>query len=129
MPVAITYAPLFSAEGELLNVIASVRDITRFRTAEEMKTNFISVVSHELKTPIALIKGYASTLRRDDADWDKATISESLSVIEEEADHLTAMVEDLLDATRLQTLKLLRPDQAQDPRALREFGYDVRDLE
>lgn len=103
VPVAITYAPLFSAEGELLNVIASVRDITRFRTAEEMKTNFISVVSHELKTPIALIKGYASTLRRDDADWDKATISESLSVIEEEADHLTAMVEDLLDATRLQS--------------------------
>lgn len=102
IPVAITYAPLFAEDGSLLNVIASVRDITRFRTAEEMKSSFISVVSHELKTPIALIKGYASTLRRDDAEWDKQTVQESLTVIEEEADHLTHMVEDLLDATRLQ---------------------------
>ena len=103
IPVEITYAPLFSDEGELLNIIASVRDITRFREAEELKTNFISVMSHELKTPIALIKGYANTLRRDDVEWDKAMVTESLQVIEEEADHLTAMVEDLLDATKLQS--------------------------
>ncbi len=103
IPVEITYAPLFSDEGELLNIIASVRDITRFREAEELKTNFISVISHELKTPIALIKGYANTLRRDDVEWDKAMVTESLRVIEEEADHLTAMVEDLLDATKLQS--------------------------
>lgn len=101
IPVEITYAPLFSAEGELLNIIASVRDITRFREADELKANFISVISHELKTPIALIKGYASTLRRDDVDWDGEMVQESLKVIEEEADHLTAMVEDLLDATKL----------------------------
>ena len=102
LPVGISYGPLFSANGALLNVIASVRDITRFRTAEEMKTSFISVVSHELKTPIALIKGYVSTLRRDDVEWDRSVVSDSLAVIEEEADHLTLMVEDLLDATRLQ---------------------------
>jgi PAS domain S-box-containing protein len=103
LPVGITYGPLFSEQGELLNIIASVRDITRFRTAEEMQNSFISVVSHELKTPIALIKGYVSTLRRDDVQWDRDVVQESLAVIEEEADHLTAMVDDLLDATRLQT--------------------------
>ncbi|MFZ3069967.1 MAG: ATP-binding protein [Anaerolineaceae bacterium] len=102
LPVGITYGPLFSQQGKLLNVIASVRDITRFRTAEEMQTSFISVVSHELKTPIALIKGYVSTLRRDDVQWDRDVIAESLQVIEEETDHLTDMVDDLLDATRLQ---------------------------
>lgn len=102
LPVGISYGPLFSANDALLNVIASVRDITRFRTAEEMKTSFISVVSHELKTPIALIKGYVSTLRRDDVEWDREVVSDSLAVIEDEADHLTEMVEDLLDATRLQ---------------------------
>lgn len=103
LPVTITYAPLFSGARELLNIIADVHDITRFRTAEEMKTSFISIVSHELKTPIALIKGYASTLRRDDAKWDSSVVQESLGIIEEEADHLTSMVEDLLDATRLQS--------------------------
>mgnify|MGYP005813158753 CR=1 FL=1 len=102
LPVSIIYAPLFSNRGDLLNVIGSVRDITRFRTAEEMKSSFISVISHELKTPIALIKGYVSTLRREDAEWDANFQRESLRVIEDEADRLTGMVDDLLVATRLQ---------------------------
>jgi len=102
LPISISYAPLFDEKGRLINVICSVQDISRFREADELKANFISVVSHELKTPIALIKGYASTLRRDDVTWDKNTVQESLSVIEEEADHLALMVEDLLDASRLQ---------------------------
>jgi K+-sensing histidine kinase KdpD len=102
LPIGVTYAPLISPDGRLRNIIASVRDITHFRTADEIKATFISIVSHELRTPVALIKGYASTLRRDDARWDKATISESLAVIEEEADRLSKMVDDLLDASRLQ---------------------------
>lgn len=102
LPVGITYAPLLSREGKLRNIIVSVRDITHFRTADEIKSTFISIVSHELRTPVALIKGYASTLRRDDARWDKHTISDSLAVIEEEADRLSKMIDDLLDASRLQ---------------------------
>ena len=102
LPVGVTYAPLLSEEGKLRNIVASVRDITHFRTAEEIKSTFISIVSHELRTPVALIKGYASTLRRDDAKWERAVISDSLSVIEEEADRLSRMIDDLLDASRLQ---------------------------
>jgi signal transduction histidine kinase len=112
IPVGVTYAPLLSADGKLRNVIVSVRDITHFRTADEIKATFISIVSHELRTPVALIKGYASTLRRDDARWDKHTISDSLAVIEEEADRLSKMIDDLLDASRLQAggLSLNRAD-------------------
>ncbi len=102
LPVGITYAPLLAPDGSLRNVIATVRDITKFRNAEQIKNTFVSIVSHELKTPVALIKGYVSTLRREDAKWDKAIIKDSLEVIEEEADHLAAMIEDLLDASRLQ---------------------------
>ncbi len=100
--MGITYAPLLSEDGKLRNIVLSVRDITHFRTAEEIKTTFISIVSHELRTPVTLIKGYASTLRRDDAKWDRAVIRESLAVIEEEADRLSQMIDDLLDASRLQ---------------------------
>jgi signal transduction histidine kinase len=112
LPVGVTYAPLVSPEGKLRNVIVSVRDITHFRTADEIKATFISIVSHELRTPVALIKGYASTLRRDDARWDRSTISDSLAVIEEEADRLSKMIDDLLDASRLQAggLSLNRAD-------------------
>ena len=114
LPVGVTYAPLLSSEGKLHNVIVSVRDITHFRTAEQIKSTFISIVSHELRTPVALIKGYASTLRRDDAKWDKRTISDSLAVIEEEADRLSKMIDDLLDASRLQAggMSLNRADVA-----------------
>jgi signal transduction histidine kinase len=59
-------------------------------------------VSHELKTPVALIKGYAETLRREDADWDRETMQESLGVIAEEADHLTHLIDSLLEASRIQ---------------------------
>jgi hypothetical protein len=45
LPVGITYAPLLSDEGTLLNVITTIRDITRFRQAEEMKSTFISVLA------------------------------------------------------------------------------------
>lgn len=112
LPVGVTYAPLVSPDGKLRNIIVSVRDITHFRTADEIKATFISIVSHELRTPVALIKGYASTLRRDDAKWDKHTINDSLTVIEDEADRLSRMIDDLLDASRLQAggLTLNRAD-------------------
>lgn len=112
LPVGITYAPLLSSDGVLINIIATVRDITHFREADELKSTFISVISHELKTPVALIKGYVGTLRREDAVWDPAVVQDSLAVIEEETDRLTELIENLLDATRLQsgTLKLSRSD-------------------
>ncbi|MFV1859591.1 MAG: ATP-binding protein [Anaerolineales bacterium] len=100
--VGITYAPTFSEDGRLLSVVANVRDITRFREAEELKSTFISIISHELRTPVALIKGYVGTLRRDDADWDPEVVRDSLAVIEDESDRLADLIDDLLDASRLQ---------------------------
>jgi len=100
--VGVTITPLYDREGELVRTIYNVVDITRFRQAEELKSTFVSVVSHELKTPVALIKGYAETLRREDADWDRATVVESLDVIAEEADHLTSLIDSLLEASRIQ---------------------------
>jgi PAS domain S-box-containing protein len=98
-PVSITYAALFDQDDRLVNIIANVRDMTRLREADELKNTFISIISHELKTPVALIKGYAGTLRREDARWDAATVRDSAAVIEEEADHLTELIDNLLDAS------------------------------
>lgn len=120
--VGITYAPLFDRDGHLVNLIANVRDITRFREADELKNTFISVISHELKTPVALIKGYAGTLRREDTQWDPQTVRSSATIIEEEADRLTKQIDNLLDASRLQAggLKLGRGDVAIDAIAARQ---------
>jgi PAS domain S-box-containing protein len=100
--VSLTYSPLFDEEGRLSRVIVNMVDITRFREAEEMKSTFVSVISHELKTPVALIKGYANTLAREDARWDGATLKEGLQIISEESDRLNALINNLLDASRIQ---------------------------
>jgi signal transduction histidine kinase len=112
LPVGISYTPLLSPDGQVLNIIMTVRDNTRFRQADDLKSTFISIISHELKTPVALIKGYVATLRRDDARWEKQIVNDSLAVIEDETDHLTALIDDLLDASRLQTggISLKRSD-------------------
>ena len=100
--VGITYAPLLARNGRLINIISTVRDITRFREADVLKDTFISVVSHELKTPVAIIKGYAETLRRPEARRNPALVEEMLESITEESDRLARLVDDLLDASRLQ---------------------------
>jgi signal transduction histidine kinase len=102
--VGITYAPLIGEDGKLINIIVNVRDITHFRKAQEMTSTFTSIISHELKTPVALIKGYASTMLREDAQWDEETVRESFAVIEDEADRLTGLINNLLETTRLQAL-------------------------
>jgi PAS domain S-box-containing protein len=117
LTVGVTTTPLFGEEEELEQVIVNVVDITRFRQAEELKSTFVSVVSHELKTPVALIKGYAETLRREDAAWDRDTVQESLGVIAEEADHLTQLIDSLLQASRIQAGGLqLKPTDVHLPR-------------
>jgi PAS domain S-box-containing protein len=100
--LADNYSPLVDEEGQTTQVIANVRDMTRLREAEELKQTLLSVISHELKTPVSIIKGYAGTLAREDANWDKQTLAEGLGVIEEEADRLDRLINNLLEASRLQ---------------------------
>jgi PAS domain S-box-containing protein len=102
LALAVTYTPLYSEREQLVNIIVNVYDITKFREEEEMKSTFTSIISHELKTPVALIKGYAQTLAREDAEWDAETARQSLEIIEEEADRLEALIDNLLDVSRIQ---------------------------
>lgn len=106
--LGITYAPLLKEDGRLESIIANVRDITNFRKAQEMQSIFISTIHHELRTPIAIIKGYASTLGREDVEWDSSVIRDNMAIIEDEADRLTDLVEDLLTASKIQASRELR---------------------
>ncbi|MGC9038996.1 MAG: ATP-binding protein [Roseiflexus sp.] len=97
------YAAQRSPQGAFLGAIANVRDVTEQKIEAEMQNTFISVISHELRTPVSIIKGYAETLARQDATWDAATLREGLAVIIEEADRLAQQINTLLEASRLQT--------------------------
>ena len=106
--LGITYAPLLTPDDRLESIIANVRDISSSRKAQEMQSVFISTIHHELRTPIAIIKGYASTLRRDDVEWENEVVREKMAIIEDEADRLTHLVEDLLTASKIQASRDLR---------------------
>jgi PAS domain S-box-containing protein len=110
--VSVTAAAVRSPHGRPISGVLNVRDLTRSREAEELRSTFVSVVSHELQTPIAIIKGYASTLRREDATWDAETLHARLGAIEDEADRLNHLVANLLYASRIQAggLKMERAE-------------------
>jgi signal transduction histidine kinase len=116
--LGITYSPLMNHRGTMTNIIANVRDLTRYREEQELQKTFISVVSHELKTPVSIIKGFAGTLQRTDANWPPEMIQENAAVIEEEADRLTDLIDNLLEASRLQsgTFKLNLTDEILLPK-------------
>ena len=80
-----------------------LRDITRDREIDRMKSSLISTVSHELRTPLAAIKGYVTTLLAEDVVWDSLTQREFLGIISNEADRLSKLVNDLLDMSRIES--------------------------
>jgi len=85
-------------------------DITADRELDRMRASLVSTVSHELRTPLAAIKGYASTLLAEDVEWDRASQHEFLTIISDESDRLTNLVNNLLDLSRIEagSLRLSR---------------------
>lgn len=83
------------------HLVERVAKLEAERWLRRMQDDFITTISHELRTPIGFIKGYATTLLRDDAHWDENSRREFLSIIDEEADRLHELIEDLLDSSRL----------------------------
>jgi signal transduction histidine kinase len=77
------------------------------RRTMQLQQDFIATVSHELRTPLGFIKGYTTTLLRSDTNWDEKTRREFLTIIDEEADHLTELIENVLESARLQSNTLL----------------------
>ncbi len=117
-----SYSATRDAAGRFMGAVANVRDLTAQKREEELQSTFISVMSHELKTPVAIIKGYAGTLRRTDVQFDESTHQELLTGIEEEADRLGRLIGDLLEVSRMQAGGLrLHPSEWD----LAELGGDV----
>lgn len=86
-----------------------LRDVTRERELDQFKTTLLGAVGHELRTPLATIKGCASTLLQDDVSWPIDDQRAFLHTISAEADRLAQLVSNLLDLSRLEAgLLLLR---------------------
>lgn len=85
---------------------------TALAKANEIRTALLAAVSHDLRTPLASIKAAATTFLPEDVPWDPPTVRALLETIDAEADRLHALVDNLLDMSRLSTGALavqLRP--------------------
>lgn len=95
--------------GELADSLNTMADelqqkIEDLRQMDRVRTDFVANVSHELKTPLTLIKGYTETLQGD-AMGDKAKAGRFVSIIKEHADRLSNIVDDLLSLSELESSK------------------------
>lgn len=72
----------------------------------QLQEDFVSTISHELRTPLGFIKGYSTSLLREDTSWDAETQREFLTIIDEEADRLSLLIENVLESARLQSKTL-----------------------
>ena len=94
-----------------------LRDVTRERELDEFKSALLAAVGHELRTPLAAIKGHASTLLQEDVSWPLADQRHFLQTISSEADRLALLVSNLLDLSRQEAGLLLlnrEPMRVQD---------------
>jgi len=90
--------------GELCNAINNMA--SEIAENEKMKNDFISSVSHELRTPMTAIRGWSETIMTCDPVEDKETVTRGLTVVNNEVERLSRMVEDLLDFSRIQSGRL-----------------------
>ena len=99
-------AQLLSILYERKDWKATVHELLQLKRQMQLQEDFVSTISHELRTPLGFIKGYSTSLLRKDTSWDQETQNEFLTIIDEEADRLSLLIENVLESARLQSRTL-----------------------
>ena len=110
--VNILFAPFQDENDRPGGVIALIQDITEHVRLDNMRKEFVADVSHELKTPITSIMGYADTLL--EGEYDKETQNRFLNVIASEARRMAQLVTDLLTLSRYDSKKIKKEETEFD---------------
>ena len=99
--------------GEILSIMFERQawkrmheELHELKQQMQLQEDFVSTISHELRTPLGFIKGYSTSLLRKDTSWDSETQQEFLTIIDEEADRLSLLIENVLESARLQSRTL-----------------------
>lgn len=94
-------SPILAEDGEITGIILLLHDITQIRHLENVRSEFVTNVSHELKTPVTALKGFAETLL-DGAMYDEILLKKFLTIIKEESDRLHRLIMDILALSRIE---------------------------
>lgn len=102
-------APLRSENGVISGAVIVFQDVTAKKSIEQQKNAFLSIASHELRTPITAIQGFAEILQFQmtrKVDLDPQSIR-ALAVISEQSERLSQLIEEMLDISRIENVQLL----------------------
>jgi signal transduction histidine kinase len=103
---ALFASDLLSVFFERLEWTRAANELQDLKRQMQLQEDFVSTISHELRTPLGFIKGYSTSLLREDTSWDAETQKEFLTIIDEEADRLSLLIENVLESARLQSRTL-----------------------
>ncbi|MDE0371284.1 MAG: PAS domain-containing protein [Rhodospirillales bacterium] len=98
----VNVTPIVVAEGEAATVVVTMQDLAPLQELERLRSEFLGMVSHELRAPLTSIKGSAATALRSSRVIDPAETRQFFRIIEEQADHMDGLIGDLLDVGRIE---------------------------
>ncbi len=99
----INVAPIKSDSGSVVSVIVTIQDLAPIEELERVRVEFLSKVSHELRAPLASIKGSAATVLEESLRFDLIEMREFFRIILEQADRMSTLISDLLDVGRIES--------------------------
>jgi PAS domain S-box-containing protein len=103
--ISVSAAPIRSAEGEQLGVVAGYVDVTALRALEQQREEMTSIISHDLRSPLAIVQGQAQAIRR--ALHNPERVAKNAEAIVRSARQMNAIIQDLVDSARLESGQLM----------------------
>ena len=99
----ISATPTRSASGETQSVVVAMQDLAPLDDLERLRAEFLGTVSHELRAPLAAIKGSAATVLAGSRSYDQTEVMQFLRIVDQEADRMDGLIGDLLDVGRIES--------------------------
>ncbi|MDE2874296.1 MAG: response regulator [Gemmatimonadota bacterium] len=114
----VNVTPIHASEGRVESVVVTLQDLAPFEELEQMRTEFLAIVSHELRTPLTSIKGSTATVLAASPEFAPAEMLQFFRIIDTQANNMSGLIGDLLDAGRIATGTLSVSPEPSDVAAL-----------
>src|ERR1051325_1010879 len=116
--------PMELGDGAKPGVVVLVHDITELRRADDMRRDFVANVSHEMRTPLSILRGYIETMH-DDPEMPRDEITRILEVMETHSKRLGLLANDLLTLAQLESgNSILESNEIDLPRFFSDLSRD-----
>ena len=99
--ILINASPVYLKDGDEESMVVTMQDMTPLEELEQLRAEFLGMVSHELRAPLTSIKGSAATVLGSSSTLGHAEMVQFFRIIDQQADHLNGLINDLLDVARI----------------------------